>query len=100
MVRTLFFDPRFDTARCRVSFAACNRPEGEFGAGGEDGGEGMGDGRGDGVKGRSAEQLKEAKENGARVIPFRTIGMGALILLGFMGLQHLMRCEVKQGTLW
>lgn len=41
------------------------RPEGELGAGGEDGGEGMGDG----VKGLLLEKLKDPKETGESAPP-------------------------------
>lgn len=94
MVSTLFFDPRFDTARSRASFVACKRPEGELSGGGEDGGDGIGDGRGEGVKGRSllSEKLDALKEKGVIVTPFRTIGIGAVIVLS-LGLLETVQTE-------
>lgn len=67
-------------------------PEGELGAGGEDGGEGMGDG----VKGRLLEKLKEPKVMGERLTPLRTMGMGEDLLpqLLLVGL-----CEGEPGEL-
>ena len=83
MVSTLFFEPRLDTARSRASFVACIRPDGELGGGGDEGGDGIGEGRGEGVKGRSLlnEKLVALREKGVMVTPFRTIGIGAVMVL-------------------
>lgn len=58
------------------------RPEGELGAGGEDGGEGMGDG----VKGLLLEKLKEPKERGESAPALLTMGMGEVTFLLLPGL--------------
>lgn len=60
------------------------RPEGELGAGGEDGGEGMGDG----VKGLLLEKLKEPKERGESAPALLTMGMGEVTFLLLPGLQR------------
>lgn len=73
MARALVLESFLDTACIKESLVAWMRPEGELGAGGEDGGEGMGDG----VKGRLLEKLKEPKVMGERPAPLRTMGMGA-----------------------
>lgn len=74
IARKLVFEQRFETAHFKASFVACKSPDGELGAGGEDGGEGMGDG----VKGRS---FGEPKEIGARLIPRNTMGTGGVLFL-------------------
>lgn len=82
MTRTLFFEPRLETAHFKASLVACKSPDGELGAGGEDGGEGSGDG----VKGRSHAVEQEPRDIGASVIPRRTMGIGGDVLLLLMTL--------------
>lgn len=60
------------------------RPEGELGAGGEDGGEGMGDG----LKGLLLlEKLNDPKERGESPPALLTIGMGEVTFLLVPGLK-------------